>query len=76
MLIKALFVYCVIGLVLTVCLQALRSLSLSVSVFDGMAWHEVVLCVVISVWVMPVGCVVCLAVELRDLYLYHKEEKS
>lgn len=76
MLIKALFVYCAIGSVLLGCALVLRSLSLSVSVFDGMSWYEAVLSVVIAVLVMPVGCVVCLAVELRDLYLYHKEEKS
>lgn len=73
MLIKALFVYCVIGSVLTVGVMVWRSLYVSVSVFDGMAWHEAVVGAVIAVLAMPVAC---LAVALRALYLYHKEKKS
>lgn len=72
MLIKVLFVYCVIGSVLTGCVLAWRSLS----VFDGMSWREVAVSVVFGIWTMPVACVLLLAKGLRILYQYHKQKKS
>lgn len=70
MLIKALFVYYVIGSVLTLCVLSKHP----VSVFDGMSWLEVVVSIVSSVWILPVVCMLELAKGFREGYQNHKKK--
>lgn len=70
MLIIALFVYCIIGSVITWCVLAKHPKS----VFDGMSWLEVAVSIVSSIWMMPIVCVLEFVKGFREWYQDHKKK--